>query len=145
VVDLTVFYVGDRDLPQNQEVFVGKGEDNKDSFCFDFMDVVDEENERAAALVHWDELGVANGMEGKEKNVIEGEVTNPKTKSVVKIPIVFGLQGKALKKLDLFFITKLDEIRVWIALLRLPDPYSTDIVMSCKKGFFFFLCSVDLI
>ena len=73
---------------------MGKGEDNRDSFCFDFMDIVDEEDERAAAIVHWEELGIANGLEKGEMVVIEGDVMNPKKKSLVKIPIVYGWQGK---------------------------------------------------
>jgi len=74
-----------RELPQNQEMFVdpsfGKPDADEtkiDSFCFDLMQVVDEQDLEKAAQIHWEDLAEQNKLTAQEMSTMTGNITMPK-------------------------------------------------------------------
>ncbi len=101
-----------RDLPQNQEVFLGVG---KDSFSVDMLELLaDEPTDERAARAHWKEIGdISEAEQTKEEyfrvfKVLEG------SKSVA---VVAGMH---------------DHVRVWVALFRLREQ-ETDMLVCWNQ------------
>ena len=85
------------------------------------MAPVDEEDAERAARVHWEELGEANEETPAEACRLASALIRVPGKSdseMISIPLVFGMQGN---------------VRVWMALMRLPAPHDTDVVMSWNE------------
>lgn len=117
-----------RDFPQNQEVFVGRNNDH--SYCFDLMEKVDVVDLEESARVHWLEIAETNGVDHVDKKSLQlakGKVDAPPPSKAgtIEVPIVYGNQKMPGKDHD---------VCVWIALIRLDDPYDTDVVVSWNES-----------
>jgi hypothetical protein len=106
-----------RDLPQNQEVFLGVG---KDSFLVDMLELLaDEPTEESAVRAHWKELSDANEVHNeKEELAFRIEANDPSNKGRKKsVPALVGMQ---------------EDVRVWVALFRLQKE-RTDLLVSWNQ------------
>lgn len=85
----------------------------------------EEEDQERAAVIHWEELAVANDAVTEEGSpplaptVGQALVALPgPSRDMRAVPLVYGMQGS---------------VRVWMSLVRLAAPYLTDVVISWNE------------